>query len=122
MLSSELRDKVQEYIESKINLEQLEDWVVPREPAFLKDPASLDADLIAAIELGLAEFSDSVTTEEEFRNALRAALKKDSSVLTRFTFPPGSATETITTVSLNLTTEWPDPSTVVITIPAVATG
>ncbi len=122
MLSSELRDIVQEYIESKISLEQLEDRIVPHEPFFLKDPASPDADLIATIELFLAEISDNVATEEEFRNALRVALKKDSSVLTRFTFPPGSATETITTVSPNLTTEWPDPSTVVITIPAVATG
>lgn len=122
MLSSELRDKVQEYIESKISLEQLEDWVVPREPAFLKDPASLDADLIVAIELGLADISDSVTTEEELRNALRAALKKDSSVLTRFTFPPGSATERVTTASSNETIEWPGTSTMQITRPVLATG
>jgi hypothetical protein len=76
MISLELRDKLLQYINAETTLEQLEDWVVPRLPAFLKEPSSTDADIISAIELGLAEISDDIRTEDELRAYLNEALQE----------------------------------------------
>lgn len=43
-------------------------------PYYANDPTSADADMVATIELGLAEISDAVTTEDGLRDSLRAAL------------------------------------------------
>jgi hypothetical protein len=85
MLSLELKDKVLQYVDSKISLEQLEDWLVPRLPIFLRTPETADADVVAAIELGLAEISNETKTELEFRSLLRKALQGQTAVLV---YPP----------------------------------
>ncbi len=76
MISSELRIMVLQYINSEISFEQLEEWIVPRLPVFLSDPNSVDADIVSAIELGLAEISDGLRNEEEFRELLNDELLK----------------------------------------------
>jgi len=76
MISSELRDKLLQYISVETTLEQLEDWVVPRLPAFLKEPNSTDADIISAVELGLVDVSDGIRTEDELRAYLNETLQE----------------------------------------------
>ena len=85
MLSLELKDKVLQYIDSSITLEQLEDWLVPRLPIFLRKSEAADADVVAAIELGLAEISNEIRTELEFRSLLTKALRGQTAVLV---YPP----------------------------------
>ena len=56
MLSSDLRDKVLQFVETSITTSQLEEWLVPRLPLFLRTPDTVDANVVAAIELGQASF------------------------------------------------------------------
>ncbi len=80
MLTLELRDKISRYIENEIQLEELETWIVEREPVLINDPNSVDASLVAAVELCLAEFSDGVKSEEEIRDYLRNALQENNTI------------------------------------------
>ncbi len=70
MLSHELRDKVLQYVNAEITLEELEDWLVPRLPEYLTFQPSTDAEVAGAIELGLAELSDCLITEDDLRRSL----------------------------------------------------
>jgi hypothetical protein len=74
MVSSDLKTKVQEFVAGEISVRQLEDWIVPRLPYFLKSLESDDSDLVAAIELSLAELSDSIRSLEEVRRYLSETL------------------------------------------------
>jgi len=76
MISLELRDTVIQYIDQAINLEQFEDWIVPRLPDFLDSFNSTDADIISAIELGLAEINNENWSEEKFRTYLHETLQE----------------------------------------------
>jgi hypothetical protein len=91
MISLELRDQIFQYIYEDITLEQLEDWVVPRLPDFLKFYDSTDADIISAIELGLAELNNHNWTEEKFRTYLNEALQ-ELIVMVQFTAEPNILT------------------------------
>ena len=82
MLSSELSNKILEFVESSITMSQLEEWLVPRLPFFLRTPNSADADVVSAVELGLAEVSSRIRTNEEFRNYLRHVLRQHNLVST----------------------------------------
>lgn len=81
MISSELYKKVAEVIDNLITVQQLEEWLVPRLPAFLVDPNSSDADIIATIELGLAEMNDGIRTKEEFSKLLRDTIQEQNIIL-----------------------------------------
>ena len=70
MLSYEFKDVIFEFIQSNITVQQLEEWLVPRLPTLIKEQDSSDADVVATIELGLAEMSDGIRTEEDFRKLL----------------------------------------------------
>lgn len=63
--------KVSDYLEYRITLEQLEDWLVRNLGLFLSPPSKEAPDdaseLAGTIELGLAEMSKGHRTEEEFR-------------------------------------------------------
>ena len=78
MLSSEVREKVTEFVESNISLSELEEWLVPRLPSFMREPYSADSDVVAEIELGLAEINDGIRTTEELRNNLKRVLENHS--------------------------------------------
>jgi hypothetical protein len=76
MLSFDLSNKVTEFVESVITMSDLEEWLVPRLPMFLTDPHSDNSDVVAAIELGLAEVSNGIKTVDEFRHELRQVLRE----------------------------------------------
>lgn len=76
MLSSEFREKILEFIESNITAAQLEEWLVPKLPFFLRLPDTADADAVAATELGLAELNDGIRTIEELRSLLLDVLRE----------------------------------------------
>lgn len=80
MFTIELIDKISRYIENEIKLEELENWIVEREPILISDPDSVDASLVAAVELCLAEFSDGVKSEDEIRTYLRNALQEHNTI------------------------------------------
>jgi len=81
MLSPELKEQVVRFVHGGIAAEELEEWLVSREPAYLAQPDSADADMVAAIHLGLAEWSDGIRTMEQFRSLLLEALPKGSAPL-----------------------------------------
>lgn len=78
MLTSELFDMVDQYLERVISLHTLEDWLVPRLPLFFKLPYSSVEELVAAIEVGLADISNSTISEEEFRHSLRDSINRQT--------------------------------------------
>lgn len=90
MLSLELRDRIALYISGDISLHELEDWLVPNLPALIQDPVSAEADLVAAIELCLAEYSAGFRDEDYVRNYLREALLKHNTI--SFTYPSNQVT------------------------------
>ena len=74
MISSDLMDQITQYLNNQITINDLEDWLVPREPWLLRDPISDDADIVGVIELGLAEMGSGIRSEEEFRDFLRNSI------------------------------------------------
>jgi hypothetical protein len=100
MLSYELEEKVLQYVNYEISLEQLEDWLVPRLPAFLVFSDSSDSDVVAAIELSLAEISDGIRTEDELRDLLFDVLRKDP---TTWLLYPSDRSQIDTSSSINKT-------------------
>jgi hypothetical protein len=65
----------------EINYEELEEWLIPQLPSLLSNPNSDDADIIADIELCLAELSDGIINELEFRHNIQDELLKHQTIL-----------------------------------------
>lgn len=86
MLSAELRDKLRDFVESNIRISDLEEWLVPRLPFFLRFPNSTDADVVSAVELGLAHMANSITTKDEFRDYLKQLLQAQTAISTNYPF------------------------------------
>ncbi len=76
MISLELRDRVRQFAYGEISATQLEEWMVPRLRLLLESVESVDADVVAAIELGLAEMSDGIRTEAQFRDLMKQVLRE----------------------------------------------
>ena len=93
MLSYELRKVIYEFIQSNITVQQLEEWLVPRLPTLIKKHDSSDADVVATIELGLAEMSDGVRTEEDFRRLLIGVVCEQATV------PPSYSSESFSDIT-----------------------
>ena len=85
MLTSELFDIVDQYLERVISLQELEEWLVPRLPFFFKLPYSGVEELVATIEVGLADISDGTISEEEFRQSLRDSIDRQAVYTVTFT-------------------------------------
>lgn len=67
--------KVGQYLEGEIDLEALEDWLVPLLPVFLSLPDdSTAAQLVGVIELGRAEMSNEIIDEDELRESIQSFL------------------------------------------------
>lgn len=81
MLSSQLRDQVHEFIDSHMTTRELEDWIVPRLEYYLQNPHTRDAELVAAVELGLVELGQGIATEGDLRADLREFMQHDVSIL-----------------------------------------
>lgn len=71
MLDHQLLNIVDQYIQKTINLEDLENWLVPRLPLFFKAPYSEASEMVAEIEVALADMSEQRLTEGEFRALLK---------------------------------------------------
>lgn len=81
MLSSELRNQIIKFVDQEISIEELEDWYVPRLPFFLNSPHSSDAEVIAALELALHEFSSGTISENELRMTLLDAIRDKETII-----------------------------------------
>ena len=106
MLSLELWQLASQFVESRLTIEQLEDWLVPRLPAIMQSPDSADADFAAVIELGLAEMSDGMLDDAQLREELAREMKKHQSVATIYPSMP-VAQVTATSSSSISGIEWP---------------
>src|SRR3989304_2454081 len=76
MLTQDLRDKIQQYIKSAISLTDLEEWIVPRLPVFIASALCADADVVSAVELGLAEINAGLRTEKQLQEYLAQVLRE----------------------------------------------
>ena len=81
MITSELSNIVDRYLQKNITVEELEDWIVARFQLFFSLPPSSTSEFVAGIELGLAEMSNGSRTEEEFRNMLRELLRQVDTII-----------------------------------------
>ena len=61
------------YVDNIIGLKELEDWYVPKLEELVDNPNT--ADIVAQLELGLAELQDGLITEDELKNDLRDVIK-----------------------------------------------
>jgi hypothetical protein len=68
--SIEVFAKVQDYVDRRITLHELESWLVNRLPTYLSNPNSAAAELVGVIELGLAEIQAGIRSERSFRKLL----------------------------------------------------
>lgn len=62
--------KVEDYVDRRITLHELESWLVNRLPTYLLNPNSAVAELVGVIELGLAEIQAGIRSERSFRKLL----------------------------------------------------
>lgn len=76
MLSLGLQKAILDYTEKQTTIQQLEAWYLPKLPIFLADPNSSDAEVIADVELLLAEYGDNLLEEAELRQALMNILQQ----------------------------------------------
>ena len=83
MISLQLKNIAYEYLESEIDLDELQSRLAPNMLTLISDPQSADADLVAEIQLGIAEISNSIISEGQFRNELRKELEKHTNAFLR---------------------------------------
>lgn len=81
MLSLELKSKILQVVDTTMTIEEFEDWLVPELPVYLASPNSVDADVVAAVELGLAEMSDGIITKNEFLTLLKNIIREQETIL-----------------------------------------
>ena len=74
-VTSNIFEKVSDYLENVITLEELEDWMAPNLGLFLSLPPNDASELAGAIELGLAEMTKGHRTEEEFKTLIKEFIK-----------------------------------------------
>jgi|SRR3989304_5825233 len=116
MLSSELRDRIQEFISATITIAQLEDWLVPRMPYFLRFPNTSDADVVSAVELGLAEIAHGIRSKEEIRKYLEQVLQEYNAVSASYLQDPGVHIESVSANTTSRSTYLFPSSQVVMTV------
>lgn len=68
--SLELLAKIQDYLERRLTLQDLESWLVVRLHIYLVNPASEVARLANLVELSLVEFHDGIRGERSIRQRL----------------------------------------------------
>lgn len=104
MLSYELREQIIGYVHDEISLAQLEEWYVPRLSYFLEFPHSDDAEMIAAVELALAEVADGLIDEAEARSSLKEILESFGNTVTAPVSAAGYLSSTVTSTSSQIQT------------------
>ena len=98
--SSELYEQVVMFIHGDISVRDLEDWYVPRLPYYLRSPSPGDDDLIATIELALAERTAGILDDEGVKRQLNVAISGPVSIILRRPVVAEDGTVSITTTSL----------------------
>ncbi len=89
MITSEFNQIIHQFLEAKITVQQLEEWLVPRLPSLVRIPTSSDANTAAAIELDLAELNAGIRTIIEFRKYLEEILQENHFI--QFVYPENSS-------------------------------
>jgi hypothetical protein len=97
MLTSELRKIIIDYLDSKITIAELEDWLVPNLPILIRVPDSTDTDIVSALELGIAELNSGLRDHNELKEYLLEVLRE---VTIKSIYP---ITSTTTISSSNIT-------------------
>lgn len=78
MISSALRDKILEFTQKRISLSDLEEWLVPQIPILISDPDSAESDLVAAIELGIADSEAGIRSSEDLIRFFEQVLSENT--------------------------------------------
>lgn len=79
-LTSEIFGKVFQYLDGKISLEDIEDWLVPHLYEFLTLPPCSASELAGVVELGLAELSIGQHSEHDFRAMLQEYIREHDTI------------------------------------------
>lgn len=79
-LTSEIFRKVFQYLDGKINVEDIEDWLVPHLYELLTLPPCGASELAGVIELGLAEMSSGQRSEDDFHSQLKKYIREHSTI------------------------------------------
>lgn len=85
MLTSDLREQLNQYTEGNITLDDLQEWLTPRLPIFASDARSEDAAAASLVELSTAEINDDIFTEADLRTQLRSLLEQSRSIKVELT-------------------------------------
>lgn len=65
---------IQNYIDGVISLEKFENWYVPKLESLIDDAKT--GNIVAQIELGLAELQNGFITEDDLKNDLKDILRR----------------------------------------------
>jgi hypothetical protein len=79
-LTSDVFNKVFQYLDGKISVEDIEDWFVPHLYEFLALPPCGASELAGIVELGLAEMSSGQSSEEDFRSLLKKYIREHDTI------------------------------------------
>lgn len=93
-LTPEIFSKVFQYLGGKINVEDIEDWLVPHLYEFLTLPPCSASELAGVIELGLAELSIGQRSEHDFRAMLQEYIREHNTITIDMTPPEPVCTGT----------------------------
>lgn len=118
--SIEIFSRVNDYIERRMTLRQLESWLICVLPTYLSNPDSAAAELAGTIELGLAEIQAGIRKERSLRRLLSQYIAYNP---IRYEIYPHQTSINETTSSASLTEpttpDWLDPSPSWSTVPQV---
>ena len=78
---SQIRDKVNELSENKIDMDAFEDWLVSQSWNMHRDSDETAQRLASAIELRLSEFSAGHLSELQFKEEVRGLLPANSGII-----------------------------------------
>jgi len=80
-ITSELYEKVIEYVNDEISVTQFENWLLPNLGQILALPDCPPRDLAADIQLGLAEMSNGDRSEAELKDLIRELIEHSDIVI-----------------------------------------
>jgi hypothetical protein len=103
--SIEIFSKVNEYVEGRINLREMEYWLANRLPIYLLNPDSTAAGLAGAIELGLAEIQAGIRSERSLKRLLLQRHIRGHILMKSYSHETGE-TDTVSSVSTTETMNW----------------
>lgn len=78
---------VWDFLDGKLSLQELEDWLVPRLVLFLSVPYHVASKLAGLVELGLAEMSIGHCSEDEFKASLKRFLQDQPALIVDYGRP-----------------------------------